>query len=77
MKTKHYPNWEFADRLAEELKKNKMTHTKIAKLIGVDRKTVGGWCGGFSSPDIVKFGQICKILKVSSDYMLYGEKKAG
>ncbi len=73
-KTKHYPNWDFVDRLTKELKKKKITQTSLATKIGVERKTVCGWCNGFSSPDIIKFGEICKILNVSSDYMLYGQK---
>ncbi len=74
MKTKHYPNWEFTERLSEELARKKMSKKALAGRIGVERKTVYGWCNGVSSPDIVMFGKICKILHVSSDYMLYGEK---
>lgn len=65
----------FPDRLKKALKEKDMTYMEFARRIGCDKKTVYNWIEGISSPDMVSIEKMCKILRVTSDYLIFGEKR--
>lgn len=64
----------FADRLNESMLAKKINNTQLAEKIGMERKSVSMWVNGYSMPNALILARICKILSVSSDYLLFGER---
>lgn len=65
----------FADRLNQALYDRNISAQKLAKLVGMDRKTVYCWTNGYSIPNALILAKMCKVLHVSADYLLFGERK--
>ncbi len=64
----------FADRLNQTLYDRNMSATKLGGAVGVERKTVYMWTGGYSMPNALILARMCKTLNVSADYLLFGER---
>lgn len=65
----------FSDRLNQILYDRNISAQKLAKLVGMERKTVYTWTNGYSMPNSLILARICKVLNVSADYLLFGEKR--
>lgn len=76
MAKKHYNQTiGFADRLNESMLDKKINNTQLAEKIGMERKSVSMWVNGYSMPNALILARMCKVLKVSADYLLFGEGK--
>ena len=65
----------FAERLNQALYERNISGQKLAKLVGMERKTVYMWTNGDVMPNSLILERICKVLNVSADYLLFGEKR--
>lgn len=75
MAKKHYNQTiGFADRLSKSMKTKNINNTKLAEMIGMERKTVSMWVNGYSMPNSLILARMCKVLNVSADYLLFGER---
>ena len=75
MAKKHYNQTVgFADRLSKSMKTKNINYTKLAEMIGMERKTVSMWVNGYSMPNSLILARMCKVLNVSADYLLFGER---
>ena len=75
MAKKHYNQTVgFADRLSKSMKTKNINNTKLAEMIGMERKAVSMWVNGYSMPNSLILARMCKVLNVSADYLLFGEK---
>ena len=75
MAKKHYNQTVgFADRLSKSMKTKNINNTKLAEMIGMERKTVSMWVNGYSMPNSLILARMCKVLNVSADYLLFGER---
>lgn len=73
---KHYNQIEgFADRLSKLMHDRNISGKRLADLIGMERKAVYMWTNGYSMPNSLILARICKVLNVSADYLLFGERK--
>ena len=61
----------FSDYNLRELRKSKnLTQTELAKLVGVDQRTVSGWETGISEPSYAVLAVLCEIFEETFDGML-------
>lgn len=60
----------FKDRLNEALKENNISQKALAQKISMSQGVVNNYCTGKREPSLDVLISICKILKVSSDYLL-------
>lgn len=58
------------ERVNAEIKKQKLSKSEVARRCGFDRKNLFG----NRNMGIVYFSMLCKVLKVSSDYLLFGKE---
>lgn len=65
----------FPDRLAEAIKTSGLTCAQISKIVGRNRKMIYDYKNGHHSPDAVVLAKLCKLLNVSADWLLFGEKE--
>ena len=61
---------EFAKRLKEKREENKISQRALAGFIGVSHSSVSQWESEINIPTIESLIRLCKILKVSADYLL-------
>ncbi len=59
----------FPQRLKQILKKRKITQRELAHRLGVSEGGVANWMSG-TMPSVARLIQICRVLDVSSDYLL-------
>lgn len=64
----------FADRLQQAIYDKEISKKKLAELIGCDRRSVYEWCWGNTMPNSLLLARMCKVLNVSVDYLLFGER---
>ena len=75
MAKKHYNQTAgFTDRLNKAISDIGMSQKQLAENIGMERKAVSMWVNGYSMPNSLILARICKVLSVSADYLLFGEK---
>lgn len=75
MAKKHYNQTVgFADRLNEAISDIGMPQKQLAEKTGMERKAVSMWVNGYSMPNSLILARIYKVLNVSADYLLFGEK---
>ena len=75
MAKKHYNQTVgFADRLNKAISDIGMSQKQLAEKIGMERKAVSMWANGYSMPNSLILARICKVLNVSADYLLFGER---
>lgn len=73
MAKKHYNQTiGFADRLNQAMYDRDMSASQLAKLVGMERKTVYTWQWGYTMPNSLILARICNVLGVSADYLLFG-----
>lgn len=73
MAKKHYNQTiGFADRLNQAMYDRDMNASQLAKLVGMERKTVYTWQWGYTMPNSLILARICNVLGVSADYLLFG-----
>lgn len=65
----------FPERLADAAKASGMTAAQIGAVIGRDRKAIYHYTHGVCSPDAVVLAKMCKLFKVSADWLLFGENE--
>ena len=59
------------ERINAEIKKKNLSKAEVARRCGFDRKRLYG----NNNISIMYFAILCKVLKVSSYYLLFGEEK--
>lgn len=57
-------------RLAEVILQSGKTQKQIAKLVGVGQSVISQYTSRKKMPSLYTFALICKVLDVSSDYIL-------
>ncbi len=60
----------FSKNLKELRKSRSMTQTELAKLVGVDQRTVSGWETGVSEPSYAILAKLCEIFEETFDGLL-------
>lgn len=65
----------FWDRLDNEIQKQNLSKTQLAKRCGFDRKTLCKPSDNSRYMCVVYFSRVCSALRVSADYLLFGEEK--
>ena len=60
----------FGTRMRTIRKSQKVSQTKLAKALGINRQTVISWETNRTLPKASQIIRLCKILRVSSDYLL-------
>lgn len=65
----------FADRLRDEMYDKNITQVELSERIGMERKSIGKYVNGESTPNCLFLARICKYLDVSADYLLFGGMK--
>lgn len=65
----------FWDRLDEEISKCSLNKQQISQICGINRKTLYNPKRSNRYIRLVYFARICSVLKVSADYLLFGERK--
>ena len=51
-----------------------MTQAEIGRRIGFERKSVSAWINGDYAPNVLALARLCKLFRVSADYLLFGEE---
>jgi len=64
-------NFEIKTIIKDGLKKNHMSQTNLASLLGIERATVNRWCVGRAIPEADTFLKVCMILNIRLDPYLY------
>lgn len=65
----------FWDRLDEEIKKRELNKKQLSQMCGIDRKMLYNPKRSVRYIRLVYFARICSALRVSADYILFGEGK--
>lgn len=65
----------FPERLNKAIGKADLSIYDICQRSGIGRTTIYNWLNGISCPNIIYLAQLCKVLNVSADYLLFGKKK--
>lgn len=60
------------DRLAQELKRKKVSQSKAAKSVGVERSAVNHWCHGRNMPSVAQLVRLADAYKIDVQYVLIG-----
>lgn len=61
---------EFSKKLEDELKSQKITPYKLAKIANIKKQSIYNYIDGKQEPSISQLYKICIALDVSADYML-------
>lgn len=64
----------FFQRLAQAYYWSQMTQEQLGKAIGKSRKTVELYLTARATPDAQTLMRICEALKVSADWILFGDE---
>lgn len=65
----------FWDRLDKEISKSGLSKKRLSQMCGIDRKTLYNPKRSNRYIRLVYFVRICSALKVSADYLLFGERE--
>jgi transcriptional regulator with XRE-family HTH domain len=60
----------FKEQLTKLRKRNKLTQTDLANLMGVKQYVISSWEIGRSEPSISQLNNLSEIFKIPSDYLL-------
>lgn len=60
--------------IAELRKSKKITQEELAEQLGVNNRTISRWENGKNMPDISLYKPLCKILGISIEELINGEK---
>ena len=72
MNVKHYQPVGFSKRLYDAFVTSGLDVTEISKRTGISRSSVYGYMYYGITPNIKALIALCVVLKVSSDYLLFG-----
>lgn len=61
---------QFKERFNEVLKNSEITQTELAKRIGISKQCISDFKSGKSLPSINTLFILCKVLDISSDFLL-------
>lgn len=64
----------FWDRLDEEISKSSLNKKQLSQMCGIDKKILYNPKRSNRYIRLVYFARICSALKVSADYLLFGER---
>ena len=67
---------EFAKRLQELRKERNLTQEDLAAKLNISSQSISKWENNLSTPDLEMLLNICKILNVSTDYILGNDNTA-
>lgn len=67
----------FAWRLYHEWVRSGLTQKEAAGRIGYERKTFRLWIYGDTVPNVLALAKLCRLFKVSADYLLFGKEDQG
>lgn len=59
-----------AERIRELREKNDMTQSELAKRLSITRSSVNAWEMAISIPSSKILPELCKVLHITSDYLL-------
>ena len=65
----------FWDRLEETISKRDLNKNKLSQMCGINRKVLYNTNRRKRYINLVYFARICSALRVSADYLLFGEGK--
>ncbi|MDE7215617.1 MAG: helix-turn-helix domain-containing protein [Clostridia bacterium] len=60
----------FGERLRELRLEKGMTQSSLAKLISVDRRTIGNWENDLREPDLETLVKLVKVLNTNAEFLL-------
>lgn len=75
MKKKRYYLAHSTQRLRDAWLKSGLTQGQIAERVGCERKTINSMMTGNYVCNVTVFAKTCKVLGVSADWILYGERR--
>lgn len=62
-----------AERIAQARKQAGLSQEQLGEKLGVSRQAVSKWESAQTNPDVAYLAQMCRVLGVSSDWLLFGE----
>ena len=62
------------ERIALARKKAGLSQEQLGEMLGVSRQAVSKWESSQTNPDVAYVAQMCRLLEVSSDWLLLGEE---
>jgi transcriptional regulator with XRE-family HTH domain len=65
------------ERLREQWKRRGLSREELAEALGVSRQAVSKWEGGQSLPDLEKVADLCRLLEISMDWLVFGQGVQG
>ena len=60
----------FAERLKKARKAAKLSQEKVAEILNTSRSNISKYETGFLEPNLQTLKELCKLYKVSADYLL-------
>jgi len=60
----------FADRLSAAMGFRRMKPAGLARVTGIQARTIGNWQSGHTEPRASEIATLCRALRVSADYLL-------
>ena len=64
------------ERIALARKRAGLSQEQLGEKLGVSRQAVSKWESDQTNPDVAYVAQMCRLLEVSSDWLLLGEESA-
>lgn len=64
------PDKKFLERFNQIIEERQLTHSQVAREMGVERKAVLFYSNGYSSPQYQRIKEFCKAYHVSADWLL-------
>ena len=64
------------ERIALARKQAGLSQEQLGEKLGVSRQAVSKWESSQTNPDVAYVAQMCRLLGVSSDWLLLGEEAA-
>lgn len=71
---KRRPPEGFCERLAEAFYESGKSASAIEREIGVNHSNLLSYITGDMAPTVINLAKLCKVLKVSADYLLFGKE---
>ncbi|MDD6036930.1 MAG: helix-turn-helix transcriptional regulator [Lachnospiraceae bacterium] len=66
---------EIAERLFSTMKQKKITQEQLAKALNTNQPTIAHWKAGTTKIPIEYIGKICKLLNISTEYLITGKEE--
>lgn len=72
---KRYLQGPFHERLRCLWLASGLTQKQVAERTGAERKSVSKWISGEFNPSLPYFMRLCRLFRVSADWLLFGEEE--